>query len=381
MNRREFLRAAAGAALAAPMIGLGRVRVRAAPQTSFPTRVVDLVRDSLVVDMLHQIEYRFDQQDILRRWLTDPTAFGDNDFEQYRRSGITVISLGRGAGPYENALRYVGEFNGFVAAHPEYFVRVDDRSDFARAKRDGKLGILISFQDSSHFRTVDDVDVFFGLGQRVSQLTYNGANRLGSGAFEPPTAGLTEFGAQVVERMNRVGMAVDLGHGGDQTMLDAFRLTRKPAIVSHGNCRALHPGYPRCVTDEAIRALAATGGVIGINFISFMVKAKAPTTVDDVVDHIDHVRDLVGIEHVGIGSDFGLESNDHVADRDALHRFLESADARYRVHPREAVEDLDHPLRFFTLTEALLRRGYTPEHIKLVLGDNFRRVLSAIWGV
>ncbi len=378
MNRRQFIRAAAAAVLAAPMINIGRVRLSAQPQTSYPTRVVDLVRESLVIDMLHQIEYRIDQQAVLRRWLTDPTAFGDNDFEQYRRSGITVIALGRGSGPYENGLRHVAEFNGFIAAHPEYFVRIDDPSDFAKAKREGKLGILISFQDSQHFRSVDDVDVFHGLGQRDSQLTYNGANRLGSGAFEPPTAGLTDFGAQVVERMNRVGMAVDLAHAGDRTMLDAFRLTRKPAIISHGNCRALHPGYPRCVTDEAIRALAATGGVIGINFISFMVKATEPTTVDDVIDHIDHVRDLVGLEHVGIGSDFGLESNDHMPDHEALERFLRSADARYRVHAREAVQDLDHPLRFFTLTDALLRRGYTPAQVKLILGENFHRVLTAI---
>jgi membrane dipeptidase len=329
--------------------------------------------------MLHQIEYRIDQQDVLARWLSDPAAFTDADFEQYRRSGITVIALGRGSGAYENGLKYVAEFNGFVAAHPEFFVRIDEAADVARAKASGKLGIVISFQDARHFRTVDDVDLFHGLGQRDGQLTYNGANRLGSGAFEPPTAGLTDFGSEVVARMNRVGMAVDLAHAGDRTMLDAFALTQRPAVISHGNCRALNAGHPRCVTDEAIRALAKTGGVIGINFISFMVKPTEPTTVDDVIDHIDHVRDLVGIEHVGIGSDFGLESNDHVTDRGAFRRFMAAADPRYRVHAREAVEDLDHPLRFFTLTDALLRRGYTNEHVALVLGGNFQRVLTEIW--
>src|SRR5262249_18014946 len=108
-------------------------------------------------------------------------------------------------------------------------------------------------------------------------------------------------------------------------------------------------------------------------------KAKEPTTVDDVIDHIDHVRDLVGVEHVGVGSDFGLESNDHVADPEQLQRFLAAADARYRVHAREAVAGLDGPLRFYTLTEGLLRRRYTDEHIKLVIGGNFRRVLSSVW--
>ncbi len=367
MNRREFIQTVGGVFLASQV------------QPSYPTRAIDLVNESIVVDMLHQIVYRFDQADILKRWLYEPSGFTQEEFDQYRRSGITVISLGRGSGQYENALKYVAEFNGFIAAYPDRLLRVGRAGDFARAKREGKLGILISFQDSQHFRTPDDVDVFYGLGQRESQLTYNFRNLIGSGAFEPPGAGLTEFGVRIVERMNQVGMVVDLAHGGDRTILDACAASTRPVIISHGNCRALHPGYPRCVTDEAIRALAKTGGVIGVNFISFMVKAKEPTTVDDVIDHIDHVRDLVGIEHAGVGSDFGLESNDRVADRDQFRRFMTAADKRYRVHAREAVEDLDHPLRFYTLTEALIRRGYTNEQIKLVIGGNFQRVLSQVW--
>jgi membrane dipeptidase len=212
--------------------------------------------------MLHQIVYRIDQADILRRWLYQPGAFTQEDFDRYRRSGITVISLGRGSGQYENALKYIAEFNGFIAAYPERLLRVDDATDFARAKREGKLGILISFQNASHFRTPDDVDRFYGLGQRESQLTYNFKNALGDGAFEPSDAGLTDFGLRIVERMNAVGMVVDAAHGGDRTILDACAASTRPVIISHGNCRALHPGYPRCVTDEAIRALAKTGGVI-----------------------------------------------------------------------------------------------------------------------
>ena len=376
MNRREFLGVVGGVVWAFPGTPAPRT---AQVRSPFSTRAIDLVNESIVVDMLHQIVYRFDQADVLKRWLYQPGGFTHEEFDQYRRSGITVIALGRGSGPYENALKYLAEFNGFVAAYPDRLLRIDDQGDFARAKREGKLGILPSFQDSSHFRTAEDVDLFYGLGQRASQLTYNFKNALGSGAFEPADAGLTDFGRRVVERMNAVGMVVDVAHGGDRTILDACAASTKPVIVSHGNCRALHPGYPRCVTDDAIRALAKTGGVIGINFISFMVKAKEPTTVDDVIDHIDHVRDLVGIEHVGIGSDFGLESNDHVADRDEFRRFMAAADQRYRVHAREAVQGLDDPLRFFTLADALIRRRYTNEQIKVVVGGNFQRVLSSVW--
>ena len=144
-----------------------------------------------------------------------------------------------------------------------------------RAKTSGRYGILFGIQNSTHFRRPEDVDTFYGLGQRSGQLTYNFRKLVGNGAFEPHDDGVSEFGARIIARMNRVGMAVDCGHAGDRTMLEAFDLSKKPVIISHGNCRALYPGYPRCVTDEAIRAMARTGGVIGINFISSMVKARA----------------------------------------------------------------------------------------------------------
>ena len=238
--------------------------------------------------------------------------------------------------------------------------------------------MIFGTQNATHFRTAADVDLFYGLGQRISQLTYNFRNLIGNGAFERHDDGLSEFGLGIVERMNKVGMAVDLGHAGDRTMLDAFEATKKPAIISHGNCRELHPMCARCVSDEAIRRLARTGGVIGVNFISFMVKDQQPTTPDDVVDHIDHIVKLVGIEHVGIGCDFGIESNDFLP-QDQLQPWLKAADKRYRVHNREVVEGLHHARRFYNLTETLVRRRYTDEHIRLILGANFRRALAAAW--
>lgn len=380
MNRRDFLRLA-GAGAVAPMLNLGRAGsawAGAAP-ASYSTRAVDLVHESLVVDMLHQIVYRIDQRDVLKRWLYDPHGFTEAEFDVYRRSGINAINFGNGAGSYEDGVRLFGEFNGFIAHYPDWLLRIDAPSDFEKAKQSGRLGILFGLQNSTHFRTPDDVNTFYGLGQRASQLTYNFANLIGDGAFETRNAGLSEFGARIVERMNQVGMAVDMAHAGDRTMLDAFALSKQPVIISHGNCRAVNTGHPRCVTDEAIRAMAKTGGAMGINFISFMVKPTEPTTVDDVIDHVDHVVKLVGIEHVGIGSDFGLESNDHMTDREAFRRFMGAADKRYRVHAREAVEALDGPMRFYVLTDALIRRGYSDAQIKLILGGNFARVFASIW--
>ncbi len=369
---------AAAAAIAAPFFNRDRYALFAQTSHEYSERSVRLVRESLVIDMLNQFLYRRDMQPKLRQWLAQPGAFTRADFEQFRDSGINAINFGDAADNYEDGIELFAHWNSFLAAYPDWLLRIDSAGDFMRAKTSGRYGIMFGLQNAAHFRKVDDVDTFYGLGQRSSQLTYNYRTLFGNGAFERRDDGISEFGIRIVERMNRIGMAVDCGHAGDRTMLDAFELSKKPVIISHGNCRALYPGYPRCVTDEAIKAMAKTGGVMGINFISSMVKPHEPTTVDDVIDHFDHVKNLVGIEHVGVGSDIGLESNDFMPP-DQLAQMLAGVDAKYHAHHREAVEHLDHPKRIYDLTDALIRRKYTDEHIRLILGENWRRVLSDIW--
>jgi membrane dipeptidase len=377
-TRRQAL--ALGVALAgAPFFNRNRYRLFAHSPTEYSEPAVRLVRESLVIDMLNQFLYRADQQARLKEWLSKPGAFTAADFTRFKDSGINAANFGNGADNFEDAIRLFGDWNSFIAQYPDWLLRIGCAADFAKAKSSGRYGILFGMQNAAHFRSVDDVDVFYGLGQRVSQLTYNFRNLVGSGAFEPHDDGISEFGTKIVARMNQLCMAVDCGHAGDRTMLDAFEISKRPVIISHGNCRALNPGYPRCVTDEAIRALAKQGGVMGINFISFMVKAHEPVTVDDVIDHFDHVRKLVGVEHVGVGSDLGIESND-LGDPKALENMLTHADKRYRVHHREAVAHLDHAKRIYDLTGGLLRRGYTEPDIRLILGENWRRVLSEVWG-
>jgi membrane dipeptidase len=369
---------AVAVAIAAPFFNRNRYALFAQSSQEYSERAVRLVRESLVIDMLNQFLYRRDMQPKLRQWLSKPGAFTRADFEQFGDSGINAASLGEGADNYEAGIELFGQWNSFLAAYPDWLLRISTAGDFMRAKTSGRYGILFGLQNSAHFRNPDDVDTFYGLGQRSSQLTYNYRTLSGNGAFERHDDGVSEFGVRIIERMNRVGMAVDCGHAGDRTMLDAFELSKKPVIISHGNCRALYPGYPRCVTDEAIQAMAKTGGAMGINFISSMVKAQEPTTVDDVIDHFDHVAKVAGIEHVGVGSDMGIESNDSLP-HDQLVRMLAGMDAKYHAHRREAVEHLDHPKRIYDLTDGLIRRRYTDEHIRLILGENWRRVLSEIW--
>jgi membrane dipeptidase len=379
ISRRRFIGRAASAALAAPFILRHRYRLFAESPDEYSERVVRLVRESLVIDMLNQFLYRTDKQNVLNDWLSRPGAFTSSDFEFFKNSGVNAINFGLDAASLTDAQGLFGRWNSFVIQYPEWLLRINSAKDFEQAKNQSRYGIIFGLQSSAQFETVDAVDTCYGYGQRISQLSYNFRSLVADGAFEPHDGGVSEFGGKVIERMNKVGMAVDLGHASDLTKLEACEISKNPLILSHGNCRALNPGAPRTSTDEAIRKLAARGGVMGISCIAFMVKGSEPVTVDDVIDNFDHVRDLVGIEHVGIGSDAGIESNDLGAP-EVLKEMLAKADPRYHVHgASEVVPGLQGQKRIYDLTAAFARRGYTDDHIRLILGQNWRRVLADIW--
>ncbi len=378
-SRRTFLRRAMNAAAAAPFVLRHSYRLFAQPAPEYPERVVRLLRESLVIDMLNQFLYRIDQKDLKEKWLTQPGAFTAADFLKFKGSGVSVINFGEGVDSFAEAEQLFAKWNSFIAQYPQWLMRINAAADLMKAKDQGKLGILFGLQSSDQFQNLEDVKRCFGYGLRVSQLSYNFRTRVADGAFEPYDGGVSEYGGKVIDRMNGIGMAVDLGHASDKTKLDAIEISKKPVILSHGNCRALNPNAPRTTTDDAIRKLARKGGVMGITDIAFMVKGSEPVRIDDVVDHFDHVRDLVGIEHVGVGSDAGIESND-LGSATVLKDLLAKADPRYRVHGQhEIVLGLEGPNRMYELTAALIRRGYSDDQVRLVLGGNWARVLKEVW--
>ena len=383
-SRRAVLQALAATALGAPTILRNRYRVFAQEPTQYSARAIRLIEEATVVDMLNQFRFADFSEDPprSRRWLTEPASFTDDDFQPYRSSGINVFALGHGAGSYDDAIRYYADWNGFIAGYDEWLMRIDDAEDFERVRASGKVGILLTFQDSSHFRRVDDVNTFFGLGQRLSQLTYNFANRLGCGFLERRDGGLTVFGTSIVERMNEVGMAVDISHCADTTTMDVLDAAAKPVIFTHAGCRALLPGHMRNKSDEMIRKMAGTGGVMGIAMLRFLVRDEEPVALEHVLDHFDHVVRLVGVQHVGVGSDMDLIGNPNPVGGDADPSQQPNFE-RYKVHSdtagRITIRGLDHAKRVYDLTEGLIRRGYNDDDIKLMLGGNFVRVLSEIW--
>lgn len=349
-------------ALGAPMINRGSFSLFATGAAEYSARTLELVRSSTVIDMLGLLTLNYRK---MFAWGIDPTRFQEADYLRLKSSGITVFhpAVGFSLGDvHASSLRDITGWNKFINTHKDHFLRVDNVSDFEKAKTQGAIGIVIGQQNSEHFRTVDDVDRFYRLGQRVSQLTYRG-NRIGGGSSDGRDTGLTQYGSAIVKRMNDVGMAVDLSHCSDRTTLEAIQLSTKPVLITHSNCRALVPNSFRCKTNEALKQMAAKGGVMGITMVRMFVRPSGRTTIENVLDHIDHVAKLVGVEHAGVGTDVDLDGRD-VALRPAR---------------RYDLDGMDYAKKIYDLTEGLVRRNYCDKQIELILGGNFRRALSATW--
>lgn len=348
--------------LAAPMINSGRFSLFAKGAPTYSARTLELVRRSTVIDMLGLITLNYRK---FSAWETDPGKFQDADFERLKNSGVTALhpAVGYTRGDiYAESLCDITRWNDFIKARPSQFLRVENSADFSRAKDLGKIGIVIGQQNSVHFRTVEDVDRFYALGQRVSQLTYTG-NRIGGGSSDATDIGLTAYGSAIVERMNQVGMAVDISHCADRTSLDAIEASRRPVLVTHSNCRKLVPNSSRCKTDEAIRRMAAKGGVMGVTMVRAFVSSGRVATIESVLDHVDYIAKLVGVEYVGIGSDVDLDGRD-----------LPAASPR-----KYDLDGIDYSKKIYDLTEGLVRRNYSDNSIGLILGGNFKRALAGMW--
>jgi len=380
VNRRSFLKTAGGGVgLAATMVNRGRY-LPFAGGPEYSARAIELVERSTVIDMLAPL---WISPSKTMKMLGNPDNFTSEDYAPYKDCGINVFHIAIGTGgpdAYLETLKFLSGYDSFLARHDAWFARVDTPSRLDGIKASGKVGILLGIQNSEHFRKVDDVDYFYGLGQRVSQLTYNARTLIGNGSTERRDDGLSDFGVAIVERINKVGMAVDVSHCGDTTTLDAFQASKKPVLITHANCRALNPNHPRCKTDEAIKAMAAKGGVMGITEVRMFVSPTEPTGLDAMLDHYDHVRKLVGVEHVGVGSDIDLLGYDAMPP-DEYKQLKAGYKSSYGFRDKIDIDGYTFAKRPFDLAEGLIRRKYGDADVEAILGGNFRRVLKEIWTV
>jgi membrane dipeptidase len=372
LTRRRVLQGAA-IGVGFPMLNFASFRLFADSPATYSARTVGLVERSLVIDMLAVLKINF-----------KPEAYAnpltEAEITAFRESRITGFhnSIGTG-GPsaVEETLGFMAAWQGFCARNADLFCVVDTAADLDRAKAAGKCAVIMGIQNAEHFRKVEDVLAFRQLGQRCAQLTYNSQNLLGSGSTDRVDGGVSDYGAEIIAAMNDAGMLVDVSHCGDRTTLDAIEISTRPVAITHSNCRALN-NHPRLKTDEAIAKCASKGGVMGITGVRNFVRDREPTGVEHIVDHIDHVVKVAGIEHVGIGSDSDLNGYDDMPP-DQRKMLMESYKSSYAFREKLDTDGFDHPKKVFDLTEALIRRGYGDSNIESVLGGNFRRLLATVW--
>jgi len=267
-------------------------------------------------------------------------------------------------------------------AHQEFVIRGERVDDIRRAHREGRLALILHLEGASMIENeLDRVDVLYGLGVRCMGLVYSDSNMIGGGLKEKGDGGLTDFGYRVVERMNRVGMAIDLAHVGDATSLDAIEASDKPVFITHAGSRTVWR-TKRMKPDEVLHAMAEKGGVIGLEAAPHTTLSETHPrhTIESVMDHFKYLEKLIGLDHVAFGPDtlFG----DHVG----LHRLfskelsISQINTGMKYPTVEYVDGLENPSEFPNIIRWLVREGYSDQDIAKVIGENILRVLSQVWG-
>ena len=370
-NRRAFLHAATLAALA-PLLPLG-----AATEPKLWPRY----RDVIAIDGEAGL-------DLLRADDIDAGTI-ERELAQARASGLTACLLqvtGVHSG-FEQAVNDLMRCRARAAAHKDAFLIVETAADLDRAKREKKLGLVLRFQGAEPIGDdFDHVAAFRALGIRVVELTHNRRNLYGDGSTEPGNAGLSVLGKLLVEQLNLDRIVVDVAHGSERTMKEGIAASKAPVIISHSGCRALSD-LPRLADDETLRAMAKTGGVIGIMFWPYLTREGQPMAID-VIRHIEHAIDVCGEDHVGIGTDGGIASAERTPEfeKQNLASMRETVAEGIFGPNRNAeglyyfVPDLNAPNRFDLLAAKLSSRGHSDARIGKILGGNFARVFAEVWG-
>jgi len=363
MDRRSFVRSSAASALALPFVArVGRATGRQNP-------------DALIMDAMGEL------RPVYERSLVHAMLASGMD-------AITVTLCDPkpvGAEALELAIDGLHEYDRYLAANPDLFVRATSVADIDEARRTGRMAVFYLYQNSIQFgEDLDRVDMFHRLGVRSSQITYNERNHAGVGCRaetapgRPDEGGLTEFGRALVDRMNDIGMLVDLSHANMWTMADTIAHSRIPVIISHTACDGVYP-HLRNTTDENLRALADRGGVAGICQLRPFLTHEKPGSLDDYLRHIDHAVRVAGIESVCIGSDRDHRVIEMTEDYIAELRAEEGSQVQNSELPY-FVPELNGPSRMTGVWDGLVARGYSEDDVERIMGTNLYRLYRDVIG-
>jgi membrane dipeptidase len=267
-------------------------------------------------------------------------------------------------------------------AHQDMVFRADTTEDILRARENGQIAFIPSLEAATPIENeLDRLDILYGLGIRSSGIAYSEANTLGSGLREKNDGGLTEFGRAAVLRMNKLGIAIDISHSGDQTSLDTIEISQKPIFITHAGARGLW-NTRRMKPDEVLKNCAARGGVVGIEAAphTTLTREHPRHNIESFMQHFEYCVDLIGIDHVAFGPDtlFG----DHVGLHHAFARQLsiKAAHGSVEFEEVEFVDGVENPAEEFpNIVRWLVKHNYSDTDIRKVLGDNIMRVLKEVW--
>ncbi len=306
----------------------------------------------------------------------------EKSYEAVEQSGYTGIQTSLPSENLEAALKALTDWGQRIQDNTDKLIMAASAVDFERAKQEGKMAVMFGFQNATMIEnSVDNFDILYQAGTRCIQLTYNSRNLLGDGCTERTNAGLSEFGVAAVERMNQLGIIVDLSHCGRQTTLDGIQFSNPGACFTHTMCETLYPQHPRAKTDEQIRAMADKGGVMGIIGLGYMIGPDpgGETTIETYVDHIDHAVKRGGIDHVGLAADFAIQGISSYATRENWYepRLIQFKPS-YEVRWPPWIPELDTPDRYKIVARILDKRGYRFEDIEKILGLNWLRYFREV---
>lgn len=351
-------------------------------------RAEKLMQDNITIS-LHDHPVRF-PNDMRQTPEYNRTGRQHTAFAGVKESGMTVIfdnmmdgtACVTGNAPWRwlDIITDIGMRQADIA-HQDDVIVIRTIEDIYHAKKANKVGFVFGLEAATPIENeIDRLDVLYGLGIRQIGIAYSDSNSLGSGLNEDVDGGLTDFGRRCVTRMNQLGMAVDISHSSDQTGIDACKASTKPVFMTHAGAKAIWP-IKRMKSDDVLKAVADTGGVIGMSAAPHTTLSKAHPnhSIDSVMDHLMYCIDLVGIEHVAFGPD--TLYGDHVGLHTVFSHLLSTAFSEAPKFERvKYVDGLENPTEnFWNIAGWLVKNGFSDKDIAAILGGNILRALEGIW--
>lgn len=335
---------------------------------------------------LYQKAFVLDANTLASVGYTQHEKDAPKELQAIRDSGLTAFksTLGGDGADFERTVADIAAVQSLIDHHPDLFIKVVRPEDLDRAKPEGKIAIILSFEAATMLDgKVDRIDLFRQLDVLVMELTYNHKTPFGCGCLDGEIDGVTDLGRKAIAEMNKLGVALDLSHSNDPTTLDGIRLSTRPAVITHAGCRAIF-NHPRNKSDREMKALANNGGVMGIYMLPFLTDDTRQPTLADYMRHMTHALDVCGEDHVGIGTDslfFTVTTEDlkQIAEVEA-ERKKAGVGAPGENRP-PYLPDVNTPRKLEYVAAALLKQGYSSRVTDKVLGLNFRRVFQEIWTV